>query len=193
MTAGLQIERYSDVLAALTADGREGLHRALDRIFFAASNTQSFASVGAREQFRERWLGRYLTHDPQWTYLALAGEGEVTGYLAGCLEDPARAQRFSDIGYFGCFAALTARYPAHLHINLADRYRSGGIGSALVTRFCADAARAGAPGVHVVTSRGARNVRFYAKNGFREAGAMGEGSKEVVFLAKGLSKPDGPL
>lgn len=191
MTAGFQIKRYADVLAALTPEGCDAFGRALDDIFFASSNTQSFASPQARAGFRERWLGRYLTYDPQWAYVALTPEGAVAGYLAGCVEDPARTPRFADIGYFGTFATLTARYPAHLHINLGDRYRSGGIGSALVARFCADAADAGALGVHVVTSRGARNVRFYERNGFREAGAMGEGPKEVVFLAKALGKSCG--
>ncbi len=188
MTAGFQIERYAVVRAARTPEDRDALAGALDDIFFSSSNTQTFASPQARADFRERWLGRYLVHDPQWAYVALTPLGAVAGYLAGCVDDPARTQRFADIGYFGTFAELTARYPAHLHINLADRYRGSGVGSALVTRFCADAAAAGACGVHVVTSRGARNVRFYARNGFREAGALGEGTKEVVFLAKALGK-----
>lgn len=193
MTAGLTIERYAGLLAALDSDGAGALQRALDDIFFASSNTQAFASPQVRAEFRERWLGRYLTHDPDWTYVALMRDRdvagyEVAGYLAGCLDDPARSQRFADIGYFGSFAALTARYPAHLHINLAARNRGSGIGSALVSRFCNEAGRAGAPGVHVVTSRGARNVRFYERNGFHEAGVMGEGAKEVVFLAKALGK-----
>lgn len=193
MTAGLTIERYAGLLAALDSDGAGALQRALDDIFFASSNTQAFASPQVRAEFRERWLGRYLTHDADWTYVALMRDRdvagyEVAGYLAGCLDDPARSQRFADIGYFGSFAALTARYPAHLHINLAARNRGSGIGSALVSRFCNEAGRAGAPGVHVVTSRGARNVRFYERNGFHEAGVMGEGAKEVVFLAKALGK-----
>lgn len=191
MTEGLQIERYADVLAARTPGGCDGLRRALDDIFFASSNTQSFASPQTRADFRERWLGRYLAHDPQWAYVALTPMGAVAGYLAGCVDDPARTPRFADIGYFGAISTLTTRYPAHLHINLADRYRGSGIGSALVARFCSDAAEAGAPGVHVVTSRGARNVRFYERNGFREAGAMGEGLKEVVFLARALGKVAG--
>lgn len=186
MTAGFHIVTYKDAIASQTAQGAQSLHGALDEIFFASSNTKSFATDIARAQFRERWLGRYLTHDPQWTYLALTDVGDVAGYLAGCLDDPARTPRFADIGYFAEFATLTARYPAHLHINLAERFRNGGIGSALIARFCADAARAGAAGVHVVTSRGARNVGFYARNGFAEVGAQGSGGKEVVFLAKEL-------
>ena len=186
MMSEIHIHRYSDVLENCTQEGREALARALDGIFFQSSNTKSFAGAQARADFRERWFGRYLSHDPQWAYVAFTPEGEPAGYLVGSIDDPVCTPRFADIGYFGHFAALTSRYPAHLHINLAERCRSGGIGSRLVTRFCIDAAKAGAPGVHVVTSRGARNVRFYERNGFLEAGCQGEGAKEVVFLAKAL-------
>lgn len=162
------------------------LEAALDAVFFEASTVKTFASDAERAAFRERWLGRYLIHDPQWTYVALAGDGEVAGYLAGSIEDPALAPRFSDIAYFAAFADLTRRYPAHLHVNLAPADRNRGIGSALIQRFAADVASAGVLGVHVVTGRGARNVSFYTHNGFREAGAWGKGASEVVFLARDL-------
>lgn len=186
MTGKAYIHRYDTFISLCGRDSRQAIAEELDSIFFASSNTKAFASDEVRAQFRERWLGRYLTHDPQWAYIAFMEEGDVAGYLVGALDDPALAPRFSDIGYFGRFAELTKRYPAHLHVNLAERFRSGGIGSQLVQRFCADAATSGAPGVHVVTSRGARNVRFYERNGFLEAGSDGEGGKEVVFLAREL-------
>lgn len=160
------------------------LQSALDTIFFDASNTKSFASEEARAAFRERWLGRYLTHDPQWAYIAQLGSGEVAGYLAGSLSDPAQTPRFSDIPYFAAFKELTRQFPAHLHVNLAKGLRGQGLGSALVQRFMRDAAEAGAPGVHIVTSRGARNVGFYTRNGFTEKCATGEGLREVVFLGR---------
>ncbi len=174
------IRRYQEV------GGAHGLDAALDGIFFESSNTKNFASDEARTVFRERWLGRYLKHDPQWTYVAQLKEGPVAGYLAGSLSDPALTARFSDIGYFAEFKALTQEYPAHLHVNLTSDARGLGIGGALLQRFVADAGRAGAKGVHVVTSRGARNVGFYERNGFSERGALGEGAREVVFLARAL-------
>ena len=174
------IRRYADVA------GAPGLQAALDKIFFESSNTQSFASDEARAEFRERWLGRYLTHDPDWAYVAQRTDGQIAGYLAGALSDPALTPRFSGIPYFAAFKDLTRRYPAHLHVNLSGGQRSQGIGSALVERFVHDASDAGAPGVHVVTSRGARNVGFYVRNGFAEVGALGEGAREVVFLARTL-------
>ena len=172
------IRRYADVA------GAPGLRAALDAIFFEASNTKSFASEEARVVFRERWLGKYLTHDPDWAYVAQRTDGHIAGYLAGSLSDPALTPRFSEIPYFAAFKDLTRRYPAHLHVNLAGGQRSQGIGSALVERFVRDASDAGAPGVHVVTSRGARNVGFYARNSFLEVGAHGEGAREIVFLGR---------
>jgi GNAT superfamily N-acetyltransferase len=167
-------------------ENKTSVLQGIDTVFFQSSNTQTFASDEARAAFRERWLGRYLTNDPGWAYVALTDDGDVAGYLVGSLDDPARTARFFDIPYFSLFEDLTRNFPAHLHVNLAPAHRGGGIGAALVERFAIDASKAGSPGVHVVTSRGARNVGFYNRNGFVERGAAGEGAREVVFLARTL-------
>lgn len=175
-----------DVRRFIDVQTMPGVLSGIDAVFSQSSNTQTFADAAARAAFRERWLGRYLTNDPGWAYVAMTRKNQVAGYLVASLDDPALTRRFSDIPYAAVFEDLTRRYPAHLHVNLAPECRGGGIGSELVARFNADAARAGTPGVHVVTSRGARNVSFYARNGFRELGATGEGAREVVFLARDL-------
>lgn len=159
----------------------------LDSIFFQSSNTKTFASDAARAAFRERWLGRYMTHYPQWFYVALV-DGDIAGYLAGCLDDPAEVPLFADIALYKTFAMWTAKYPAHLHVNLAAANRSAGIGSQLVERFCQDARRAGSRGVHVMTGQHARNVGFYARNDFSELAVTGEGAAAVVFLARALQR-----
>ena len=111
----------------------------------------------------------------------------VVGYLVGCLEDPARTPRFADIGYFRELAPLTARFPAHLHINLTAACRSHGIGARLIAAFCAHAATRGARGVHVVTGRHQRNVRFYVRMGFLWRGSVGAGTpRELVLLGREL-------
>lgn len=176
----ITLHRYLDVARD------KGLAAGLDDVFFQSSNTQIFASLDARDKLRARWLGRYIGSYPQWTYVALTADGRVAGYLAGCLDDPARTPLFSDNAHFAIFRDLTAQFPAHLHVNLAADYRGGGIGSALVERFCGDAREADARGVHVITGRGARNVGFYAHNGFVERGVTGEGAAEVVFLGRAL-------
>lgn len=162
----------------------------LDAIFFEASGTKLFAGAADRAAFRERWLGRYLTHEPGWAYLALADDGAVAGYLVGSIEDPAASGRFGDIGYFRDFADLTAHCPAHIHVNLAPPYRNRGIGGKLIDAFAADAARAGAEGMHVVTGAASRNVSFYVRNGFRELARSRLNGHEVALLGRLLRKPE---
>ncbi len=159
---------------------------ALDIIFFEASGTKSFASETARDAFRERWLGRYLRIYPEWVYLAVDDEKRLAGYLLGCLDDPAQSPLFSDIGYFQDLKALTALYPAQLHVNVAPWARGAGAGSQLVEAFAKDAHVSGCPGVHVVTGRGLRNVGFYVRNGFIEQGHVALNGRALVFLGRDL-------
>ena len=166
--------------------GRLGLVPEIDCIFFESSATKNFESDSDRSAFRERWLGRYLSNFPQWAYLALARDESIAGYLVGSLDDPAQTPLFEDIAYFKDWKALTQRFPAQLHINVASSRRGQGAGACLVAAFIEDARRAGAPGVHVVTGRGMRNVRFYDQNGFKEAGALHVNGRELVFLARTL-------
>ncbi|MEQ8825920.1 MAG: GNAT family N-acetyltransferase [Filomicrobium sp.] len=136
-----------------------------------------------REAFRERWLGRYLEHDPEWFYLASA-DGAIVGYLAGCVEDPATAARFSDIGYFQVWAGYTAQYPAHLHVNVCPTARDQGLGSRLVDRFVGDLSAAGVKGVHLVTGLHSRNVAFYQRNGFVRVADIDWNGSEIVMLGR---------
>lgn len=175
----VEIRRWVD------APEPDRLTDAIEAIFFESSAVRSFASTGARAAFRERWLGRYLLHFPEHVLIAVS-DGAVLGYLAGSLEDPAHDPLFDDLPFVAAFAPLTARYPAHLHINLAGPWRGRGIGARLVSAF-ADAARTGgAPGVHVVTQRGLRNVGFYARNRFLERGATVIDGRELLLLGREL-------
>jgi GNAT superfamily N-acetyltransferase len=155
-------------------------------IFFDASARPPTPGL-EREAFRERWLGRYLHGGTDVVLLALAGEDTVAGYLVGALEDPAKQERFADIGYFRThFAELTRRFPAHLHVNLAEPFRNRGIGARLIEAFAEAAQQAGASGMHVVTGRGMRNVRFYERCGFVERDSAPWKGGEVVFLGRAL-------
>ncbi len=178
--------------AYLDRPRNEALQAQIDAIFFEASGTKSFQTQEAREAFRERWLGRYLSHDPQHALLALQSPGAasemVAGYLVGAIEDPARAPRFQDLGYFQNLQHLTARYPAQLHVNLAPAWRGAGTGRKLLEAFCAHASALGAPGVHVFTGRGLRNVQFYARAGFEEVGSVTWNARELVMLGRRLAK-----
>ena len=176
----ITIHRFAEL------DATPALIAGLDAVFFDASNTKTFDSEAARAAFRERWLGRYLTHDARFAFVAIAAEERVAGYVVGSVDDPALTPRFADTPYFAVFKDLTAAFPAHLHVNLRPEFRGQGVGGNLIERFAHEARSAGAPGLHVVTSRAARNVAFYARKGFHEAGAAGEGAGEIVFLARNL-------
>jgi GNAT superfamily N-acetyltransferase len=164
------------------------LLRQVEDIFFEASG-RSFAPGPERDAFRERWLGRYLTGGTDAVLLALDG-GTVAGYLVGAVHDPAEQARFADMTYFRAeFRPLCRTFPAHLHINLAPAFRGMGLGGRLIEAFAAYAAAAGAPGMHVVTAEGARNVSFYARCGLAERGATLWNGRRVVFLARPLTAP----
>jgi GNAT superfamily N-acetyltransferase len=191
-----------EAASAATASGIDIVHsvgslpaawlQQVEAIFFEASG-RSFAPGAEREAFRQRWLGRYLEHEADRLLLALAG-ANVAGYLVGSLEDPSEQERFSDLDYYRAdFAAFCQDYPAHLHINLAPAFRSRGIGQQLIEAFCAGAAGAGRTGVHVVTGKGMRNVRFYEKCGFRTIGAARWNGRDVVFLGKQLRPVSGDV
>ena len=170
------IRRYFDV------ERTDRLDDDIDAIFFEASNTKSFANEIARSAFRERWLGRYLRNDPQFAYLAVTPKGDVVGYLVGSVDGSA-SNRSAEAGGIAAFRDASARYPAHLHVNVAPVYRGLGIGGRLIDAFIADARHAGAAGVHVVTGAASANVRFYNRNGFREI-ARGGPAGMLVCLAR---------
>ena len=165
---------------------RERLHADIDHVFFSSSTTQHFESDAERDAFRERWLGRYFRHFPDRIWIARTGDGRAIGYVAGSIADPARDPVFSDLPFLQQFAEASARFPSHLHVNLAQGWRGQGIGALLVTAFCDHARDAGAPGVHVVTQKGMRNVGFYAANGFSERADVTLGGSQLVFLGRDL-------
>jgi ribosomal protein S18 acetylase RimI-like enzyme len=179
--ANVAIRRWLEIPDA------DRLTPAIDKVFFESSLTRSFADAAARSAFRERWLGRYLEHDPQFAYVALDGE-KVAGYLVGSLDDPATTKRFCDIAV-PAFAGVTAKFPAHLHVNLAADYRNGGLGGRLIAAFIADLKRRHVAGVHVVTGLGARNVGFYNRNGFLEVARARVGAHDLVLLGRRLAGP----
>ncbi len=159
---------------------------AIDQIFFSSSATQTFANAAERAAFRERWLGRYLQFDAAHAFVAIDAAGSIVGYLVGAIEDLARNPRFADLSTVQAFAAVSARYPAHLHINVAAPMRGHGVGAELIGAFAAHAVDHGAPGMHVVTNAASRNVHFYHRCGFVEVDRVTVGTNEALFLGRRL-------
>lgn len=173
----------------LSLADRPGLAAELDAIFFEASATRSFDSEKTRQEFRWRWLGRFLDDHPRYAFVAHDASQRLAGYIVGSPIDPARPLD-PELPFYARFAEQTCTFPAHLHINLAPRYRSKGIGARLIEAFGHNAARNGARGMHLVTSRGERNIVFYTRCGFVEVAATSWNGRELVLLAKSLA-PNG--
>lgn len=171
--------------ASIEARRRVEIDQAVERIFFAASSVQSFRDDAHRSAFQWLWLGRYLAEEPDDAFVALRA-GEPCGYLVGSLTDPAPRAAFDELTYFRDFAAETARYPAHLHINVDACVRGQGIGARLIHRFAGHASAQHSQGMHIVTGDGMRNVGFYAQLGFREVARVARNGGVVVMLAKAL-------
>ncbi len=182
----VEFQRDIKIRALGEIEFTHAISKGLDSIFFEASSVREFASDDVRSVFRERWLGSYLSLNKPEAFLALTPSGEVAGYVVGDLEDPSRSSRYADMGYFRVLAPWTASYPAHLHMNVALQHRSMGLGARLIEAFAAHAARAGCPGVHVVTGGGMRNVGFYRRNGFVEVADAPWNGRTVVMLARRL-------
>jgi GNAT superfamily N-acetyltransferase len=140
----------------------------IDDIFFQSSAKRDFCSQEEKQAFRERWLGRYIEKHHGSFFVALDADGRAIGYLAGCLENPTTLSHFNDVAYFRSIEDICRDYPAHLHVNVAERYRNRGLGTALVGRFVEWAKLHSLEGIHVVTSSTARSIPFYQRSGFTE-------------------------
>lgn len=165
---------------------RDSLMPGLDEVFFTSSATQSFSSAEARAQFRERWLGRFLIHYPDWAFVAREPGGRVAAYIVGSPDDPALTPLFADVGYFPAIAHLTRRFPAGLHVNVRADLRSAGLGARLIEAFAAKAKRAGLAGLHAVTGEGLRNTGFYRRNGFTFEEPFTWNNRALVFLGRAI-------
>ena len=160
----------------------------VENIFSATSRIQIFADEQARNSFKARWLDRYLNHYIDSFFIARSDDGWLIGYPAGCLENPMLNPLFNDLGYYKAFAPFCASYLCHLHINIAADYRNHGIGAALIEAFAAQASTVRAPGMHIVTNEGARNIRFYERNNFRILSTTYSNGARVVFMGRQLSQ-----
>jgi len=158
----------------------------IDEIFFQSSAKRDFCSDEERLSFREQWLGRYILKHQDSFFVAFDDVGRAVGYLAGCLENPTRLKHFDDIEYFSCIHDICQTYPAHLHINIAERYRNRGLGTTLVERFAGWAQLQSVQGIQLVTSSTSRSVPFYHRSGFSELRRFPWNSGTAVCLGRKL-------
>ncbi|MCD4685096.1 MAG: GNAT family N-acetyltransferase [Anaerolineae bacterium] len=148
-----------------------------------------------RRLFLDIFVRPYVIHFPQTCWVA-EHEGQVVGYLTGCLDTAQLEQLFrqsvlragqraitghyrlgwrtlrAGIGYLRELLTHPAsadqhHYPAHLHINLAAPFRGQGIGRRLMHTFLDHCRTAGIPGVHLNTSdQNIAALHLYRRLGF---------------------------
>ena len=157
----------------------------IDDIFFKSSAKRDFCSHEERLSFRERWLARYILKHRGSFFVALDA-GRAIGYLAGCLENPTKLNHFTDIAYFSYIDDICRKYPAHLHINIAEQYRNRGLGAALVERFAGWAKLHSVEGIQIVTSSTSRSIPFYRRSGFSELRTFPWNSGIAVCMGRNL-------
>lgn len=153
-----------------------------------------------REIFADLITRYYTDFEPASCWVGEA-EGNVVGYITGCL-DTARQELLTRTRVFpgvllkallrgawlrpqairfvclnwGVWRAHRhdppldiARYPAHLHVNLAPGFRGHGLGRRLVETFLDAARKRGAPGVHAsVREDNAKGRAFFERIGFEQ-------------------------
>lgn len=164
------------------------LWRMAEEIFFLSAATQQFSGEKERKAFLDRWTGYYRECEPEQIYLAVLPDGEVSGYLTGCLDSRFARRLYRDIPYFSLFEDRFAEYPAHLHVNVHPKRRNCGIGSRLVKDFVGACEAAGTVGVHVVTAPGLPNVEFYRNCGFTIAVQREWRERSLLFLGRSLRR-----
>lgn len=177
----IEIRRLSGAAASAL-----GYVPGIEAVFFEAA-ARPYPAGPEREAFRERWLTRYFEGPLDALFVAVTAAGDVAGYLVGTVENASLSDRFADLAYFKeDFAAACVEFPAHLHINVAPQHRSAGLGKRLIEEFARFAKAAGAPGMHVVTGHGMRNVDFYRQCGFHAHAQAIRGDRHLLFLARAL-------
>jgi GNAT superfamily N-acetyltransferase len=133
-----------------------------------------------RRLFVDLFSWMYVSYFPETCWVA-EPEGQVVGYVTGCLDTGAYERLFRHnllrVGWRVCLGRYRVgrrtlrtgvgfvreaicrcpvpdlvRYPAHLHINVTAPYRGQGVGYRLISAYLAYCRKNSIPGVHLRTS-----------------------------------------
>ncbi|MCO4792247.1 MAG: GNAT family N-acetyltransferase [Bacteriovoracaceae bacterium] len=156
----------------------------IEKIFFDNSLIKTFSSHTDREDFFNRWCGQYLKNYPTQFYLAII-DNKVVGYLAGHTNSKTALKEFKIPGY-DLFQEFYEEYPAHLHINCDLEYQGLGIGTKLMKAFMDEMKEKELPGLHIITSIGAKNSGFYASLGFNILDFKNLKNSKLLIMGKKL-------
>lgn len=128
------------------------------------ADTNEFARA-----FAQAWLPKMAQRYQDRNEPPFASKDELFNYLLFHPEHMAHPE-------------ITARYPAHLHIDILPPYQGQGYGRQLIEAFVAAVSRAGAKGVHVtVDTANQRALAFYPRVGFAPFEVAGPPTGVVLF------------
>lgn len=162
----------------------EDVLRRIKAIFFQASGREDFTSEADRQAFCYRWLGVYLEHYPDFSFIAVDRSGEISGYLAGTPNSRSLRTFLDKARDLDAFASYWDGYPAHLHVNVDENARGRGIGGELVGAFLTRCRTVGILGAHVISAKGARNLSFYERCGFCGVATAEVAGRDLIFLGQ---------
>ncbi len=162
----------------------QAIERALE-IFYETSARSEFKTQQDRIDFEHKYFRSYLDH-PDLVFFARR-QNQIAGYLLGAIRTTEAHYQLNP--YLLEFRSeIDRHFPSHLHINLTQSARGSGTGSLLMSAFEDRIRQEGSVGVHIVTSASARNVDFYAKNGFDSIQTAENGDSKILLMGKRLSK-----
>ncbi len=169
---------FNNYLNAMT---NEQVGKIVD-IFCKSSNKKKFIDDKERKSFEYQWLKIYWEYSKSFSYWAETNE-IVSGYLVAWKDSSTFPREFGHHSFY-LFESNFFEYPSHLHVNCHPAFIGQSIGSALVNRACRDLIMAGSKGVHIVTSPGSLNVKFYEKLGFTFRKTIFDKDIEYLFMGK---------
>lgn len=192
MTAGAVGPGSDVVVRAATADDRHALYDICARTGDAGRDATGLIRDAAL--YGHLYAGAYLALEPDLATVAVV-HGAVAGYVIGALDTVAFEDRCEtewwpplrdryplpatgtdlDERFVNSLhhprrtpAAVTDRYPSHLHIDLLPVAQGRGLGRLLIQRLFRQLRDAGSVGVHLgVDTRNARAIGFYEHLGMR--------------------------
>lgn len=151
----------------------------LEQIFFETSSRKNFADDIDRQNFLYKYLGHYLEHYPQSTFVCI-NEDKVLGYITICPDTSADLTLVKFNPNLKQYSDHYRDYPAHLHINMTASAQGTGAGSKLLNYALEQLSGIG---IHLVTLQNARNLNFYLKNHFEVVEKYSDGT---VLLGRRL-------
>jgi GNAT superfamily N-acetyltransferase len=143
---------------------REEFSVHLAEIFFETSTNKTFKDQNERDAFYWKYVGFYLSHFPEYAWLALQDE-KVLGYVLG-MPSTENPDLYAIQPHLKAFQEHFKLYPAHLHVNCHVDARGQGVGKMLVQKLINQLKAQKIPGLHIMTGATSDNKNFYQKLGF---------------------------